>query len=56
MNNTTFNAQYQLLDQLFPFFLVINQENKIIQTGKSIHKLFPQDILGENFDTIFLFL
>ena len=53
MNHTTYDAQHELLKKLFPFFLVVGEDGNIMETGKSVFKFMPRNLVGEAFDEVF---
>ena len=46
MDQIIFNTQ--LLEELFPFFIIIKQDLSITLAGKSIRKIIPEAISFEN--------
>jgi len=42
MESIVLNTDVELLDQLFPFYLILNDRLEIASMGRSMHKLYPQ--------------
>jgi PAS domain S-box-containing protein len=53
MKLTAFNFDEKEFNEIFPFYILIDANLKIIKTGKSLKKLIKQDISGQYFSDLF---
>lgn len=50
---TGFTFSYEQINILFPFYIIINKDQQILQIGKSLKKLFPEIEINSNFKYTF---